>query len=222
MTTTKAGAARAGGGATKFESDGELVKFASDSAGGRRANPRRVARLAVLAFVAAACASSGAARASARAAADEAEVRGAVEGAFRQLRAGQYGSLYDALPASSQRRLSRQRFVSALERARGMYELDRLEIGAVRVAGDLAVVDATVYGRARAPFDAEGKIVARQYLVREGGRWRVTTGEASTVRPLLAAHPDFAKKFPPREPRIFLKRDGRWVDMTRTLRGLGR
>jgi len=172
--------------------------------------------------VVAACVLSAVTLARARAATPEAEVRGAVEAAFRQLRGGQYGSLYDALPSSSQRRLSRQSFVSALERARGMYELDRLEISSVRVAGDLAVVDANVYGRARAPFEAEGKIVARQYLVREGGRWRVTTGEASTVRPLLAAHPDFAKRFPPREPRIFLKRDGRWVDMTQTLRGLRR
>ena len=146
-------------------------------------------------------------------------MRGAVEGAFRQLRAGQYGSLYDALPTSSQRRLSRRQFVSALERARGVYELDRLEISSVRVAGDLAVVDANVYGRARAPFEAEGKIVARQYLVREGGRWRVTTGDVATVRPLLAAHPDFAKRFPPREPRIFLKRDGRWVEMNQALGG---
>jgi hypothetical protein len=193
------------------------MKVESDAAGGG-ARARRLVRLAALALVAA-WALSGAAVAAARAASAEAEVRGAVEGAFRQLRAGQYGPLYDALPSSSRRRLSRRQFVSALGRARGMYELDRIEISSVRVAGDLAVVDANIYGRARAPFEAEGKIVARQYLLREGGRWRVTTGEAATVRPLLAAHPDFAKKFPPREPRVFLKRDGRWVDVSQTLRG---
>ncbi len=197
----------------------EVMKIEPKLTRGRRVASLRVTRLMALAVVAV-CVLSGASQARARAASAEAEVRGAVEGAFRQLRAGQYGSLYDVLPSSSQRRLSRQRFVSALERARGTYELDRLEISSVRVAGDLAVVDANIYGRARAPFEAEGKIVARQYLVREGGRWRVTTGEASTVRPLLAAHPDFAKKFPPREPRVFLKRDGRWVDMTQTLRGM--
>ena len=187
----------------------------------RRVASRRAAwRLATLAF-AAACLLSGAAR-PAHAAAPEAEARGAVEGAFRQLRAGDYGALYDALPSTSQRRLSRQGFVAALERARGAYRLDRIEINSLRVAGEMAVVDATIYGRARAPFEADGKIVARQYLVREGGRWRVTTGETATVRPLLAAHPDFARKFPPREPRLFLKRDGRWVDITRTLRGLWR
>ena len=178
-------------------------------------------RLAACALVAALAACAGGVMA-APAASDESEVRGVVERAFRQLRAGEYDALYDVLPSVTRRRLSRERFVGALKQTRNFYELERLEIGAVRVAGDLAVVDSTVYGRARAPFEAEGKIVARQYLVREGGRWRVTTGETSTVRPLLAAHPDFARKFPPREPRIFLKRDGRWVDMTRTLRGLRR
>ncbi|MGH9941816.1 MAG: hypothetical protein ACRD9R_05570, partial [Pyrinomonadaceae bacterium] len=111
-------------------------------------------------------------------AANEAEeVRGAVEQAFRQLRAGDYGSLYDVLPSATRKRLTRDRFVRALERTRGFYELDRLDIGSVRVAGEWAVVDSVIYGRARAPFDGEAKIVARQYLVREGGRWRVTTGD---------------------------------------------
>ena len=196
----------------------EAMKFESEPVGDRRVRFTAVKRLAALAVVAA-CVLSGLSNARARAASAETEVRGAVEGAFRQLRAGEYGPLYDALPSTSQRRLSRRQFVSALERARGMYELDRLEISSVRVAGELAVVDANIYGRARAPFEAEGKIVARQYLVREGGRWRVTTGDTATVRPLLAAHPDFAKRFPPREPRIFLKRDGRWVEMNQALRG---
>ena len=207
-TTTKAGTTPA---------SGEVMTVGREATRARAAS-RRVMRLAALAVVAA-CVLSGLSSARARAASPEAEVRGAVEGAFQQLRAGQYGSLYDALPSTSQRRLSRQRFVSALERARGMYELDRLEISSVRVAGELAVVDANIYGRARAPFEADGKIVARQYLVREGGRWRVTTGDAATVRPLLAAHPDFAKRFPPREPRIFLRRDGRWVEMNQALQG---
>jgi hypothetical protein len=212
----KAGATPAGGEAVEVEG---AVKFESEPAGGRRAaSVVRVMTLAALALVTVGVL-SGASRATARAASAEAEVRGAVEGAFRQLRAGRYGSLYDALPSSSQRRVSRQQFISELERARGVYELDRLEITSVRVAGDLAVVDANIYGRARTPFEAEGKIVARQYLVREGGRWRVTMGETSTVRPLLAAHPDFARRFPPREPRIFLKRDGRWVEASQALRG---
>lgn len=157
-----------------------------------------------------------------RVAPNETEVRGTVERAFQQLRSGDYNSLYDVLPSASQKRLSREQFVRALERTRGMYELERLEIGAVRVSGDLGVVDSVVYGRGRAPFAGEAKIVARQYLVREGGRWRVTTGDRATIQPLLAANPAFARKYPLTQPRIYLKRDNRWVDMSKELQGVRR
>jgi hypothetical protein len=160
--------------------------------------------------------------ATVRVAPNEAEVRGAVERAFQQLKSGDYRSLYDVLPTASQRRLSREQFVRALERTRGMYELDRVEIGAVRVSGDLGVVDSVVYGRGRAPFAGEAKIVARQYLVREGGRWRVTTGDRATIQPLLASNRAFAKKYPITQPRLYLKRDNRWVDMSKELNGLRR
>ena len=152
----------------------------------------------------------------------ETEARNAVEQAFQQLKAGDYNSLYEVLPSASQRRLGRERFVRALARTRAMYELERLEIGAVRVSGDLGVVDSTIYGRALAPFAGEGKIVARQYVVRDGGRWRVTTGDRATIQPLLAANPTFAKKYPLTEPRLYLKRDGRWVDISKQLQGFRR
>lgn len=174
-------------------------------------------------FVAAAAAATAAVPARVVAAvANEAEVRSTVERAFQQLKSGDYNSLYDVLPSASQKRLSREQFVRALERTRGMYELDRVEISAVRVSGDLGVADSVVYGRGRAPFAGEAKIVARQYLVREGGRWRVTTGERSTIQPLLAANPAFAKKYPLTQPRLYLKRDNRWVDMSKALQGMRR
>lgn len=175
-----------------------------------RSRPRVIALLAVsLAII-----SSLVAPAVARAASDESDVRGVVEHAFGQLRGGDYGSLYDVLPSASQKRVSRERFVAALERTRGMYELERIEIRSVHVARDLAVVDSDVYGRARGPFEGEGKIVLRQYLVREGGRWRVTTGELTTVRPLLAANSSFARKYPPAPPRLYVKREGRWIEVS--------
>ncbi|MDQ3684463.1 MAG: hypothetical protein M3430_02515, partial [Acidobacteriota bacterium] len=48
-----------------------------------------------------------------RAVSGEAEARGAITQAFERLRAGDYGAVYDALPSASQRRVSRERFVSA-------------------------------------------------------------------------------------------------------------
>lgn len=146
--------------------------------------------------------------------ADEAEVRGVVQRIFQQLKAGDYDSLYEALPTAQQRRISRERFTRALSRTRDMYELDRLEIGAVRTSGDLAVVDTVMYGRVLRPVQSEGKIVAQQYLVREEGRWRVATGDRATVQRFLAANPSFARKFRLQNPHIYVKRDGRWVDVS--------
>ena len=145
---------------------------------------------------------------------DETAVRRALEQSFQQLRSGDYGALYDALPSSSQRRISRARFVSALERSRVLYELNRLEISAIRVSGDLAVADTVLYGRVRRPIDGEGKIVARQYLLREGGKWRIATDAGSTENSLLASNPGFVRRYPPSQPRIYFKRDGRWVDIS--------
>jgi hypothetical protein len=151
--------------------------------------------------------------ASARPDAEE-EVRAAMRQAFERLQSGDFGGVYDALPTASQRRVGRQQFVQALERSRGMFTLNGLEIERVSVAGNLAAVDTVIYASVRQPLEAEGKIVARQYMVREGGRWRVTTGDRSTVRPLLAANPAFSRQFPPTEPRIYIKRDGRWVNLS--------
>jgi len=145
---------------------------------------------------------------------DEAEVRGVVQMIFDELKSGQYEKLYDALPAASRSRLSRERFVSMLRRANGTYNLDRIEIGAVRVAGDFATADTVMYGSIERPVRAEGKIVAQQYLVREDGRWRVATGDRATIRRFLAANPAFAKNFSIRDPRVFVKRDGRWMDLS--------
>jgi hypothetical protein len=95
-----------------------------------------------------------------------------------------------------------------------MYELDRMEVGAVRTSGDLAVVDTVFYGRVFQPIQSEGKIVAQQYLVREDGKWRVATGDRQTVKRFLAANPRFAQKFPIRQPRIYIKREGKWMDIS--------
>jgi hypothetical protein len=153
---------------------------------------------------------------------DEAEVRGVVRSVFEQLKAGRYDELYDTLPVASRSRISRERFTSMLRRTSGTYRLERMEIGAVRVSGNVAAVDTVMYGSVERPIQAEGKIVAQQYLVREDGRWRVATDDLATVRRFLAANPSFAKNFPIREPRIYVKRDGRWVDLTTTLKAATR
>lgn len=153
---------------------------------------------------------------------DQAEVRSAVRQAFDQLKSRQYSALYDSLPAASQRRISRDRFIRALRRTSDMYELDRMETGAVHVSGDVAVVDTVMYGHVSRPFDGDGKIITQLYLVREGGRWRVVVSDRATVRGLLADYPGFIKKYPPRDPRLYVKRDGRWVDLSAAARSAAR
>jgi hypothetical protein len=153
---------------------------------------------------------------------DEAEVRALVQTVFEQLKAGRYDELYDVLPNASRSRVTRERFVSLLRASGGTYRLDRMEVGAVRVSGDIAAADTVMYGSVLRPVEAEGKIVAQQYLVREDGRWRVATGDRATVRRFLSSHPAFAKKFPIQNPRVYVKRDGRWVEVTGALNAAGR
>ena len=149
----------------------------------------------------------GAARAS-----DTTDVRNTVQSVFEQLKSHNYEALYDLLPDSSRNRISRDRFVSALQRTQDFYQLDRLEIGPVKVAGNLAVVDTVLYGRVVAPIQAEGKIVVQQYLLRENGKWRVATGDQGAVKRFLAANPGFSKGFRIRRPRVYVKQNDKWVE----------
>ena len=145
-------------------------------------------------------------------ASDVTDVRNTVQSVFEQLKSHDYSGLYDRLPGSSRNRMSRDRFVSALQRAQDFYQLDRIDIGAVKVAGNLAVVDTVLYGRVVNPIQAEGKIVVQQYLVREEGTWRVATGDQSTVRKFLAQNPGFSKGFKLRPPRIYVKQNDKWIE----------
>ena len=144
-------------------------------------------------------------------ASEEGDVRGVVQQVFEQLQSHDYGSVYDSLPSATRNRTSRNRFISALQKAQDRYALDRINIGAVRVSGNIAVADTELYGRLTQPFQTEGKIVVQQYLVREGGKWRVATGDTATIQQFLKSNPNFARKFPIRQPRIFVKQNGKWV-----------
>ena len=145
-------------------------------------------------------------------ASDQTDVRATVQNVFQQLKSRNYDALYDFLPGASRNRMSRDRFVSALQRAQDFYQLDRMDIGAVKVMGNLAVVDTVLYGKVVAPIQAEGKIVVQQYLLREDGKWRVATGDQSSVKKFLDANPGFGKGFKIRQPRVYVKQNGAWVE----------
>ncbi|HSQ24551.1 MAG TPA: hypothetical protein VLN44_09075 [Pyrinomonadaceae bacterium] len=142
---------------------------------------------------------------------DESDVRNAVQHIFNQLKSGQYGSLYDSLPSSSRARISRERLVQGLQRSQNVFQLQRIEIGAVRVSGNLAVVDTVMYAHLSQPFDSDGKLVVQQYLIREDGAWRVATGDNATINTFLKNNPSFGRKFPIRKPQAFINQDGKWI-----------
>ena len=144
---------------------------------------------------------------------DESDVRSTIQQVFDQLKSGEYGALYDSLPSSSRNRISKDRFVSGLQRTSNLYQLQRIEIGAVRVSGNLAVVDTTMFAHISKPFDADGKLVVQQYLIREDGKWRVATGDNATINRFLQANPTFARRFPIKRPNAYINKDGKWVEV---------
>ena len=168
-------------------------------------------KLIVFALLFLICTASGAAVNAAPS--DESEVRSAVQRIFDQLKAGQYEVLYDSLPSATRSRVTRDRFVKGLQGSRNVYELQRIEIGTPRVSGNLAVVDTTMYAHIQQPFNADGKLVVQQYLVREDGSWRVATGDRATIDRFLKSNPGFARKFPIKRTRAFVQQNGKWVEI---------
>lgn len=156
---------------------------------------------------------AGSLNVTAFAASDESEVRSTVQHVFDQLKSGQYESLYDSLPSSSRARLSKDRLVQGLQRSQNMFELQRIDIGAVRVSGNIAVVDTTMYAHVKQPLDADGKLVVQQYLIREDGKWRVATGDTATINSFLKNNPTFARKFPIKKTRAFVNQNGKWIEI---------
>ena len=144
-------------------------------------------------------------------ASDQSDVRAAVQHIFNQLKNGEYEALYDSLPASARSRISRERLVQGLQRTHDSLQLQRIEIGQVRVSGNLAVVDTTMYAHVAKPFDADGKLLVQQYLVREDGSWKVATGDTATINRFLQSNPSFGKRFPIKPAQAFVYQNDKWV-----------
>ena len=164
-------------------------------------------KILFLSLVLAVCGNTHAALAS-----DQSDVRDSVQRVFEQIKSGDYGALYDVLPSTQRTRMSRDRFINALQRTQEFLALDKIEIGAIKISGNLAVVDTVMYGRLISPIQADGKIVVQQYLVRENGKWLVATGDQATVKKFVASSPGFKKGFRLSTPRFYIKQEGKWVE----------
>jgi hypothetical protein len=143
---------------------------------------------------------------------DQTDVRAAVQRIFNQLKNGEYSSLYDALPASARSRTSRERLVQGLQRTQDTFELQKIDIGQVSVSGNLAVVDTTMYAHVK-PFNADGKLIVQQYLIREDDGWKVATGDTATINRFLQSNPTFAKRFPIKKPQAFVYQNNKWMPL---------
>src|ERR1043166_1740124 len=140
---------------------------------------------------------------------DQSDVRNAVQYIFNQLKNGDFGAAYDALPSSARARITRDKVVQGLQTTQGVLELQRIEIGSVSVSGDLAVVNTTMYAHIK-PVNADGKLVAQQYLIRANGQWKVLVGDSTTINTLLKSNPAFARRFPIKKPQAFVYQNGKW------------
>lgn len=149
-------------------------------------------------------------RAECRSASSADGIRVVAQRAYELLRAGDYDALYELLSSDTQRRIPRARFVSSLVRARGFYALDRLQLSTVRTGERLAVADVTVYGRSFWPPIGAAKVIARPYFVRENNSWRLALAPPTN---LSAADRRLARRFPVREPLVYVQRAGSWAKL---------
>ena len=141
---------------------------------------------------------------------DQSDVRAAVQRIFDQLKNGEYSSLYDALPSNARTRITREQLVKGLEQSKDTFQLQKIDIGAVSVSGNLAVVDTTMYAHING-FNADGKLVVQQYLIKEDGRWKVATGDTATINRFLQSNPAFGKRFPIKKPQAFVYQNNKWM-----------
>lgn len=147
--------------------------------------------------------------------------RATVNNFFSLLKAGSYAALYDFLPSELQRQITREQLSLSLKRLDSFIAIERLEIGRVQQRGDFAVVDTTIYGRLKKPQAinseeiTEGRIAAQQFLLREGGQWKIATADNRAQSYFLKRNPEFSSQFQISQPRFEFKQKGKWAALGR-------
>lgn len=142
--------------------------------------------------------------------------RSAVQGFFSLLKTQKYSELYDALPAELQKQTTREKMTASLKRLDSFIGIERMEIGRVQQRGDFAVVNTTIYGSLKKPMNfngeeiKEGRTSVQQYLLKEGGKWKVVSADNRSQEFFLARNPDFKKQFQLTPPQFAFKQKGQW------------
>ena len=145
--------------------------------------------------------------------------RSAVQSFFSLLKTQKYADLYNALPAELQQQTTREKMTTSLKRLDSFIAIERMEIGRVQQRGDFAVVDTTIYGSLKKPLNfngeevKEGRTSVQQYLLKEGGKWKIVSADNRSQEFFLKRNPDFKKQFQLTAPQFSFKQQGQWKSM---------
>lgn len=145
------------------------------------------------------------------------ELRGTVQNFFSRLKSQKYSELYDFLPSELQKQTTREQLTTSLKRLESSLTIERLEIGRVQQHSDLAVVDTTIYGSLKRAMNMngeqvnEGRIAVQQYLLKEGGQWKLVTADNRAKDFFLKRNPNFKQQFQLTQPQFAFKQAGKWT-----------
>ncbi|HMV84617.1 MAG TPA: NTF2-like N-terminal transpeptidase domain-containing protein [Blastocatellia bacterium] len=147
------------------------------------------------------------------------DARSAVQSFFTLLKSQKYAELYDFLPSELQKQITREQLTGSLKRLEANLAIERMEIGRVQQRGDVAVVDATIYGNLKRPMEMngqqvkEGRVTVQQFLFKENGQWKVATADNRSRDFFLKRNPNFKQQFQLTPPQFAFKQNGKWMPL---------
>ncbi len=179
----------------------------------------KLIRCAMVTLIAVSICAAALAQNKTQPAANQSNVRSAVQSFFSLLKSQKYSELYDFLPSQLQSQTSREQLIASLTRLGAFLTVERMEIGRIQQKGDFAVVDTTIYGNLKRTMNLNGEVVkegrvsVQQYLLKENGRWKITTADNRTRDFFLKRNPEFKKQFQLSQPQFAFKQNGRWTPL---------
>ncbi len=145
------------------------------------------------------------------------DARGTTQNFFALLKSQKYAELHDFLPSQLQKQTTREQLAESLKRLDQFLTIQRMEITRVQQRGDFAVADTTIYGNLKRTMKMngeevkEGRVSVQQYLLKEEGRWRITTADKRSTDFFLKRNPEFKQQFQLTQPQFALKQNGKWT-----------
>jgi len=152
------------------------------------------------------------------------DARAAVNKFFLLLKSRSYPALYEFLPSDLQRQVTREQLALSLMRLDSFITIERMEVGRIQARGDFAVVNTTIYGKLKKPVTvngeevSEGRVSAQQFLLREGGHWKVVTADNRTQSYFLKRNAEFSKQFQLAQPRFEFKQKDKWTALGKPMK----